>query len=84
VSRRIVCIANPVSESSRSAMPSPPSEGTICWASTTPLFLNGLPLLTAELNNPLNGQDVKDAIPQYHRTCDPREPLFVLGRCVAH
>ncbi len=48
------------------------------------LFLNGLPLFTAELKNPLNGQDVTDAITQYRRTRDPREPLFALGRCVAH
>ncbi len=48
------------------------------------LFLNGLPLFSAELKNPLNGQDVKDAITQYCRTRDPREPLFVLGRCLAH
>ena len=48
------------------------------------LFLNGLPLFTAELKNPLNGQDVKDAITQYRRTRDPREPMFALGRCLAH
>ena len=48
------------------------------------LFLNGLPLFTAELKNPLNGQDVTDAITQYRRTRDPREPLFALGRVVAH
>lgn len=48
------------------------------------LFLNGLPLFTAELKNPLNGQDVSDAITQYKKTRDPREPLFIHGRCVAH
>lgn len=48
------------------------------------LFLNGLPLFTVELKNPLNGQDVRDAITQYKRTRDPREPLFLHGRCVAH
>ena len=48
------------------------------------LFLNGLPLFTAELKNPLNGQDVTDAITQYRVTRDPREPVFALGRCVAH
>ncbi len=48
------------------------------------LFLNGLPLFTAELKNPLNGQDVKDAITQYRRNRDPREPVFALGRCLAH
>ncbi|MEX1027502.1 MAG: type I restriction endonuclease, partial [Candidatus Paceibacterota bacterium] len=48
------------------------------------LFLNGLPLFTVELKNPLNGQDVRDAITQYKKTRDPREPLFLHGRCVAH
>ncbi len=48
------------------------------------LFLNGLPLVTAELKNPLTGQTVQDAIKQYMRTRDPREPLFAFGRCLAH
>jgi type I restriction enzyme R subunit len=48
------------------------------------LFLNGLPLFTAELKNPLNNQDITDAITQYKRTRDPREPVFSLGRCLAH
>ncbi|HVA49607.1 MAG TPA: type I restriction endonuclease [Pirellulales bacterium] len=48
------------------------------------LFLNGLPLFTAELKNPLNDQDVTDAIVQYRRDRDQREPLFALGRCLAH
>ena len=48
------------------------------------LFLNGLPLFTAELKNPLNGQDVTDAITQYRRTRDAREPVFALGRVLAH
>jgi type I restriction enzyme R subunit len=48
------------------------------------VFLNGLPLFTAELKNPLNDQDVRDAITQYCRTRDPREPVFALGRCLAH
>jgi type I restriction enzyme, R subunit len=48
------------------------------------LFLNGLPLFTAELKNPLTGQTVEDAIAQYKRDRDPREPLFAYGRCLAH
>ena len=48
------------------------------------LFLNGLPLFTAELKNPLTGQTVKDAIRQYRKDRDPREPLFASGRCLAH
>src|SRR5262249_34854265 len=48
------------------------------------LFLNGLPIFTAELKNPLNEQTVQDGMLQYMRTRDPREPLFTLGRCIAH
>lgn len=48
------------------------------------LFLNGLPIFTAELKNPLTGQTVEDAIRQYKTARDPREPLFVYGRCLAH
>ncbi len=48
------------------------------------LFLNGVPIFTAELKNPLNGQDVQDAIRQYRTDRDPREPLFAYGRCLAH
>ena len=48
------------------------------------LFLNGLPIFTAELKNPLNGQDVEDAIRQYMTTRDPRDPLLAYGRCLAH
>lgn len=48
------------------------------------LFLNGLPIFTAELKNPLTGQNVQDAIRQYRFDRDPREPLFAFGRCLAH
>ena len=48
------------------------------------LFLNGIPIFTAELKNPLNGQDIEDAIRQYRTRRDPREPLFAYGRCLAH
>jgi type I restriction enzyme R subunit len=48
------------------------------------LFLNGMPIFTAELKNPLNGQNVEDAIRQYKTDRDPREPLFAYGRCLAH
>jgi type I restriction enzyme, R subunit len=48
------------------------------------LFLNGIPIFTAELKNPLNGQDVEDAIRQYKTDRDPREPLLTHGRCLAH
>ncbi len=48
------------------------------------LLLNGIPIFTAELKNPLNGQDVEDAIRQYMTDRDPREPLLKYGRCLAH
>jgi len=48
------------------------------------LFLNGIPIFTAELKNPLTGQSVEDAIRQYKSDRDPREPLFAPGRCLAH
>ena len=48
------------------------------------LFLNGIPIFTAELKNPINSQDVQDAIRQYREDRDPREPLFASGRCLAH
>ena len=48
------------------------------------LFLNGIPIFTAELKNPLTGQTVQDAIRQYRTDRDHREPLFAYGRCLAH
>jgi type I restriction enzyme, R subunit len=42
------------------------------------LFVNGIPVATAELKNPLNGQNVDDAILQYKADRDPRDVL--LGR----
>ena len=48
------------------------------------LFLNGIPVFTVELKNPLTGQDVEDAIRQYKTSRDPREPLLAYGRCLAH
>ena len=40
------------------------------------LFLNGLPIATVELKNPLSGQTVEDAKRQYKRDRDHRELLF--------
>lgn len=48
------------------------------------VFVNGLPLFTFELKNSLTKQTVEDAVEQYRRDRDRREPLFALGRCVAH
>ena len=40
------------------------------------LFLNGLPVITAELKNPLSGQTVEDAKRQYKKDRDARELIF--------
>lgn len=40
------------------------------------LFLNGLPIATVELKNPLSGQTVEDAKRQYKKDRDHRELLF--------
>ena len=46
------------------------------------LFLNGLPIITAELKNHFTGQTYISAINQYKNDRDPREPLF--DRCFVH
>lgn len=48
------------------------------------LFLNGLPIFTAELKNPLTAQNVQHGISQYRQDRDPREPFCAFGRCLAH
>ncbi len=48
------------------------------------LFINGLPIATFELKNSLTKQTVEDAVEQYRRDRDTREPLFAFGRCVVH
>ena len=50
----------------------------------TVICLNGLPIFTVELKNPLTGQSVQNAIRQYQQDRDPREPLFAFRRCLAH
>jgi type I restriction enzyme R subunit len=40
------------------------------------LFVNGIPIATAELKNPLTGQDVEHAKEQYRRDRDAKELLF--------
>ncbi|MEW5708616.1 MAG: type I restriction endonuclease [Pseudomonadota bacterium] len=44
------------------------------------LSLNGIPIVTVELKNPLTGQTVEDAMRQYRRDRDPREPIFEFKR----
>ena len=47
-------------------------------------FVNGIPIFTSELKNPLSGQTVDHAKHQYRRDRDPKHPLFDFGRCLAH
>ena len=44
------------------------------------LSLNGIPIATLELKNPLTGQTVEDAMHQYRRDRDPREAVFEFKR----
>jgi type I restriction enzyme R subunit len=44
------------------------------------LSLNGIPVVTLELKNPLTGQTVEDARKQYKQDRDPREPIFEFKR----
>ena len=44
------------------------------------ISLNGIPIATAELKNPLTGQTVDDAIRQYRLDRDPREVIFEFKR----
>ena len=44
------------------------------------LSLNGIPVATVELKNPLTGQTAADAMRQYRRDRDPREPIFEFKR----
>lgn len=49
------------------------------------IYVNGLPIFTLELKNPWTGQTAKyDAIKQYRDDRDPRDPLLMFGRCIAH
>ncbi len=44
------------------------------------LSLNGIPLITLELKNPLTGQTAEDAKTQYRRDRDQHEPIFEFKR----
>lgn len=46
------------------------------------LFVNGLPVATAELKNALTGQDIADAVAQYCRDRDPKN--LTLRRAIVH
>ena len=42
--------------------------------------LNGVPVATCELKNPMTGQDWRDAVRQYQQDRDPNAPLFRFKR----
>lgn len=44
------------------------------------LSVNGIPVVTLELKNPLSGQTAANAITQYRHDRDPREPIFVFAK----
>ena len=44
------------------------------------ISLNGIPVATVELKNPMTGQTIDHAIKQYKNDRDPREPLFEFKR----
>ena len=49
------------------------------------LFINGLPIVTLELKNPVTGQTVENAKMQYMKDRDHREPLLSFKeRCLVH
>lgn len=48
------------------------------------LFVNGIPVITMELKNPLSGQTFNNAIRQYQTTRPAKEKLFGFGRCMVH
>jgi type I restriction enzyme, R subunit len=46
------------------------------------LSVNGIPVVTLELKNPLSGQTAENAIRQYRHDRDPREPIFAFTKRV--
>ncbi len=48
------------------------------------IFLNGIPVITCELKNPLSGQTVHNGIRQYQNDRDPKEKIFSFARCMVH
>jgi len=48
------------------------------------LFVNGIPVVTMELKNALTGQYLPNAIKQYIKDRDPKEPLLEFKKCLVH
>ena len=62
-----------------SAMKKPDGKNRGCIIDVT-LAVNGIPVVTAELKNPLTGQRAADAIRQYENDRDERDPLFAFKK----
>jgi type I restriction enzyme R subunit len=45
------------------------------------LSLNGIPVATAELKNPLTGQTWRNAVQQYQNDRDPKDQIFQFKKC---
>lgn len=48
------------------------------------LFVNGIPVVTMELKNPLTQQTVQDAIQQYKKDRNPNDEIFKFNRLLVH
>lgn len=48
------------------------------------IFINGIPVITTELKNPLSGQTVQNGVRQYLNDRDPKEKIFSFARCMVH
>jgi len=48
------------------------------------VFVNGIPVITCELKNPLSGQYVQNGIRQYQNDRDPKDKIFTFARCMVH
>lgn len=48
------------------------------------LFINGFPVITMEVKNPLTGQNARHAIAQYQTNRNPDDKLLTPRRCLAH
>lgn len=48
------------------------------------VFVNGIPVITCELKNPLSGQYVQNGIRQYQNDRDSKDKIFSFARCMVH
>ena len=48
------------------------------------IFVNGIPIITCELKNPLSGQTVQNGIRQYQNDRNPKDKIFSFARCMVH